>query len=219
MTATALNAKVLESCYGNFGCGSYNIPEVCNIVTRNGDITPSQVRYLLTDTQLLPPAQTYDMAWVGVPKMRVINFKDLVTLEIIRRLRAKGTSLADIRKAHTKLRHDNPEIVWPFAHESFFDTDSGGNSSDIAEGLTFGPSGYPNHWQLTKLVEIDPERATGKPVIAGTRCPAMVVAAMVKAEQRSSSPAEAAQIVADDMRLTVEEAKEATDFCANMNLR
>lgn len=208
------------------GDGVYTFPEAARIL-RRGDAHPSarQLRYWMT-SGLAPASHTSE---AGDP---VLNFVDLVSLEVVSRFRARGVSLHRIRQFEARLRDVFP-VDRPFAYEVFF-TDGASLWADVArdgqgvieligrrqnqyawtdairtfaQEIRFDPgSRRATSWALSPWIEIDPSIQFGMPVVAGTR----VTARTVEANLAVGSP----QDVAAWFGLTVEQVEGVRDYLA-----
>lgn len=208
------------------GEGIYTFPEAARIVLRDGG--PYSSRRLRS---WMKKGLTYGEhpTSADVP---VLSFSDLVSLEIVRRLRAEGLSLQKVRRIEERLRTWEPRLTRPFAHDVLFTDgvcvwaalhpesddaievigDHYGHSvwkaaiKSFATEIRFQPSGLRRavSWELTPWVIVDPEIQFGTPVVAGTRIPVRTI----KANLEVGTP----QQVADWYGLTVEQVEGARAF-------
>jgi uncharacterized protein (DUF433 family)/DNA-binding transcriptional MerR regulator len=181
------------------------------------------------NTGLTPPSYVADDG--GYP---ILTFEDLISLEVVRRLRHEGASLQAIRRVEEYLRSEC-SFDRPFAYKVFF-TDGaavwaqveGDEDSPIvievsgrrkhhyawreaiatfAEDIRFeGPDLHASKWAITPWVEIDPEVQFGAPVVAGTRIPVRTIVTNLKA----GTPED----VADWYGLSIAQVKGARDYVA-----
>lgn len=179
------------------GEGTYTFGEAARILRRSTrTVTNQRLRYWIK-TGLSPASRVADDG------EDVLTFEDLVSLEIVHRLRDEGASLQSIRRVEVELRRLFPELERPFAHELFF-TDGasvwaqvhgedavieivGKNRSHyawrdairtFARDIRFeGPGGKAARWTLSPWVEINPTIQFGAPVVTGTRVAVRTVAA------------------------------------------
>ncbi len=184
----------------DLGEGLYTFPEAARILQRGAErVSVRQLQYWMA-TGLTPSSYEAD----GVP---LLSFDDLVSLEVVKRFRWKGTTLQRVRGFESELRaytgHDRP-----FAYKSFF-TDGAelwgqkwGEKGPIGMQLTgarkghvvwmdaiktfarevkyVGQEQHAAQWNLTTYVQIDPTIQFGAPVVRGTRVTVETVAANLK---------------------------------------
>lgn len=189
--------------------GVYTMAEAARILGRGSHpASTRQVRYWLTTGLTSPSFRA--AGWSA------LSFEDLISLEIVRRLRAKGVSLYKIRRLEEALRELNTGRARPLAYEAFF-TDGAsiwaqelnGDADDVievvgryhkqyawthgiktfAEEIRFeGPRGQAVAWSPTPHVDLDPRVQYGAPVVRGTRIPVSAIEANLTA----GTPAEVA---------------------------
>lgn len=185
-----------------FGDGIYTYAQAAAILGRGEDsVKSSRVRSWIR-TGLAPPSFQLD-------RWGILSFHDLVSLEVVRRLRAEGVSLQKVRQLEAKLRDDYPERARPFAYEVFF-TDGATIWLQVRdEGdpyLVEAVGRRPDHivwdgaiasfateirfdkedkralsWSPSKWVDIDPLVQFGSPVVKGTRIPVRTIEANLRA--------------------------------------
>ena len=137
----------------------------------------------------------------------MLSFDDLISLEVVRRLRDGGASLQSIRAVEQTLREEYPDLDRPFAFEVFF-TDGAnvwvsvaGDThlvkelhhrknqfawrdaiATFATDIKFeGPRGHATRWQLSPWIEINPAIQHGSPVVTGSRVTIKTIAANLEA--------------------------------------
>ncbi len=207
------------------GEGVYTFSEAVRILRAfDAKVSVRQLRYW-TDTNLVLP--TYH-----IEDESILNFDDLISLEVIRRFRNEGTSLHRIRRLLDALRQRYPALIKPFAYQKFY-TDGAsvwaeeiGETGPIAVELvgrrpsqrvwtgairTFaadiqfeGEDEHASTWHLTPWVDINPKVQFGAPVVAGTRVPVRTIEANLEV----GSPKE----VADWYGLTVRQVEGVRNF-------
>lgn len=210
-----------------FGAGVYSFPAAASLVR---GVSPRQLRYWVR-SGLTPPTHPRDPArpWDS----DVLSFHDVISLELIRRMRAQGVSLQSIRTLESQLRVHAPEADRPFAHNIFWtdgvnvwyalepDDDrllvqatgmQRGNMawkpaiSTFSTEIKYGETGAATLWSPHHHIDIDPQRHFGEPVITGTRVAVHTIVANLEA----GTPTE----VADWYNLTVEQVEAARDYAA-----
>lgn len=174
-----------------FGLGIYSFPVAARIISDRRLERPVTSRALRYWMQVgLTPA-TFGK---GTPGSVVLSFYDLVSLEVVRKLREAGASLQAIRALELLLRERAPDLPRPFAHEIFL-TDGESIWGQLTPGHVVELVGkrpeqtgfkaivksfaqeidYRDRlaatWRLTPWVEVDPEVHFGAPVVAGTSVP------------------------------------------------
>lgn len=186
--------------FADLGAGVYTLPEAARILGRGSEpVSQRQVRYWLK-TGLTPPSYETDYG-------KALSFHDLISLEIVRRLRNEGVSLQGIRHLEATLREMYPNRDRPLAYDSFF-TDgatiwvrvAGDDAPGVIEvgrylkqyawpdgvrtfatEIRFGDNdGGADLWTPTKWVELDPKVQFGTPVVRGTRIPVRTIVANLK---------------------------------------
>jgi uncharacterized protein (DUF433 family) len=179
----------------------YTFSEAAAILGRGEDAVTSRQVYYWIRTGLTPPS----LEALG---RGVLSFHDLISLEIVRRFRARGVSLQKVRRVEERLRSVYEERERPLAYEVFF-TDGAsiwaketgdldpklievaGKRPDhyvwtdsittFAEEIEFeGHSRRASSWTPAPWVSIDPDIQFGTPVVAGTRVPVRTVGANLK---------------------------------------
>jgi uncharacterized protein (DUF433 family) len=179
-----------------FGAGIFSFPAASRLLqSRDPDVTIGQLRYWIK-SGLTP------LAYARSGTSDLLSFKDLMSLEVVRRLRTAGASLQGIRRAETEMRHQHPEQDRPFAYKQFFTDGSAiwasSNPSDdqVLElhgrrrgHIAWKPAiatfateirykdDVAASWALTEWVEVDPAIQFGEPVIRGTRIPLSTIEA------------------------------------------
>jgi uncharacterized protein (DUF433 family)/DNA-binding transcriptional MerR regulator len=185
------------------GEGIYTFPEAARILCSAGnDVSTRQLRHWIARGLAAPVT-------VADADFSVLTFDDLVSLEVVRRMKARGASLQAIRRFNDALRAQFPDLgEHPFTYKVFFmdgasiwaqiDDDfsslvelSGrrpGQYAWRAMIATFAKAirwsdGSPPHavaWKLTPWVAIDPVIQFGAPVVIGTRVPVQAIAANLR---------------------------------------
>jgi uncharacterized protein (DUF433 family) len=208
------------------GEGIYTFPEAARILRHAGNhVTSGRLRYWM-NTGLTPASYRTDDG-------PILTFEDLISLEVVRRLRREGATLQSIRLVESVLRREC-SFDRPFAYQVFF-TDGASVWAELvgevgpvvielsgkrrnqyawkdaiatfAKDIRFDkPTGHATQWSLTPWVEIDPQVQFGAPVVAGTRIPVKTIVANLEA----GSPAE----VADWYGLTIAQVEGARDYVA-----
>ncbi len=180
----------------SFNEGVYTVAEAARILGRGAEPASSrQVRYWLASGLTTPTHRVADSV--------ALSFEDLISLEIVRRLRAKGVSLHSIRRLEEALRELNTDRERPLAYEAFFTdgasiwaqgSDADANDvievvgryhkqyawthgiSTFADEIRFEPaSGRAITWSPTPYVDLDPRIQFGAPVVSGTRIPVRTI--------------------------------------------
>jgi uncharacterized protein (DUF433 family) len=194
-----------------FGAGVYSFRMAAEIITqgahqdRSSSVSSSTLRRWIRAG--LAPASFGR----GVQETDVISFFDLVSLEIVRRLKDEGASLQRIKKLEQHMREVKPDLVRPFAHEAFW-TDGSAIWAELGPGdqlielvgrvnqYAWKPSvasfateirykgGVAASWTVAEYVEIDPQVHFGAPVVRGTSVPVSTI----RAELQSATPEEIA---------------------------
>ena len=182
----------------DLGVGVYTYSEAATILGRGPDAVSSrQVNYWI-QTGLTPPS-------MRALNRGVLSFHDLISLEMVRRFRAKGVSLQRVRWFEERLRHEYKDRHRPMAYDVFF-TDGAaiwareageedpklleivGKRQDhyvwtesiltFAEEIEYeGPSGAATSWSPAPWVSLDPDVQFGTPVVAGSRVPVRTIGA------------------------------------------
>jgi uncharacterized protein (DUF433 family) len=192
------------------GEGIYTFSEAAGIlrgITR--EVSTRQLRYWM-NTGLTPASHAVDGE-------SVLSFEDLISLEIVRRLKIEGgASLQSIRKVEAALRRYFPLYERPFAHKVFFTDGADVWAEVVGEGgrivlqltgsrrdhyawrdavATFakdirfeGSDAHASRWHLSPWVEINPAVQFGAPVVVGTRVPITTIEANLEV----GTPAEVA---------------------------
>lgn len=190
-----------------FGSGIYSFPAASRLLrSRDPDITSRRLHYWI-ESGLAPPA------YARSGSSDLLSFLDLVSLEVVRRLRRAGASLQGIRRAELEMRRHHPDQQRPFAYKQFF-TDgsaiwvaSNPKEDDVLElhGVRRGHMAWKQaiatfadeiryehdvaaSWALSDWVELDPAIQFGAPVIRGTR----ITVATIEAELELATAEEVA---------------------------
>jgi uncharacterized protein (DUF433 family)/DNA-binding transcriptional MerR regulator len=99
----------------SFGTGIYSFPAAAKLLAKHQPgLQPGTLRYWMK-TGLTPAS--YGKAPSGSD---LLSFHDLVSLELVRRFRAKGVSLQRVRKLESELKRRYPKIVRPMAYNVFY---------------------------------------------------------------------------------------------------
>lgn len=211
----------------SFGTGVYSFSEAARIlVHRDHNARAATLRRWVSDG-LTPP--TFGRVEGGA----VLSFHDLLSLEVVRRFRAKGISLQKLRALEQVLRERHPGVARPFAHELFFTDgvaiwmeqgpEDGPSLVEVvgrrpgqyawrpaietfADEVRYSPEGEALSWSLTERIEIDPRLQFGVPVVKGTRLPISVIAR----ELAGHTPEQ----IADWHAVEVEDVRDVRDFLA-----
>lgn len=174
------------------GAGLYTFPEAARLLSRGNErVVPQRLRSWVNHG--LTPA----VRPTGGDEL-FLTFLDLVSLEIVRRLHARGASMQKIRRAEEKLRMVRPGIQRPFATHSFFTDGVGvwvevnGETEELvgrhagnlvwepairsfAEEIRFDHDASAFAWDIDEWVELDPTVQFGAPVVRGTRIPVATI--------------------------------------------
>jgi uncharacterized protein (DUF433 family)/DNA-binding transcriptional MerR regulator len=177
-----------------FDAGVYSFATAARLID---GASARQLRYWVR-SGLTPPTHPRDPArpW----ESHVLSFHDVISLEIVRRMRGLGVSLQKVRTLEAQLRTYRPQAQRPFAHELFwtdgvdgwFELEPGDTRLVQATGrdqrnLAWKPAiatfaeeidyeaGTAVRWKPAEHVHIDPRRQFGDPVVAGTRVPVRTV--------------------------------------------
>lgn len=174
-----------------FGTGILSFPAVAKLIDR----PTATVRRWVSEGLVAP---SYGRGSAGSD---VLSFHDVVSLEVIRRLREAGVSLQRVRALEVALREAFAAIARPFAHRALFtdgaavwvsldpDGDAAielvGRRKDqlawlppiatFAEQIEFDATGAAQLWNIAEHIVVDPNRQFGSPVIQGTRVPVLAV--------------------------------------------
>ena len=176
-----------------FGTGIYSVPQARVILGRSaasiglaGPRLSSRKLHHWLKTGLVPV--TLDRLAETV----LLTFDDLISLEMVRRLRAVGLSLQRIRRAEADLRRLLPGVSRPFARRLFFTDgrDIWAEIEDTTQELVGSRQGHlvirdaigtfakeirydaedrAVAWDVSDHVEINPRVRFGDPVVRGTR--------------------------------------------------
>jgi uncharacterized protein (DUF433 family) len=179
------------------GEGVYAFSEAAQIIrSKSPGVTTRQLRYWMT-SGLTPATHVVD-------GQEVLTFDDLISLEVVRRLRTEGASLQSVRAVEAVLRHEY-NMRRPFAYEVFF-TDGANVWAEVvgekgrivielagrrrnqyawrdaiatfAEDIRFeGEAMHATRWRLSEWVVVNPKMQFGQPVLANTRVPMSTIAA------------------------------------------
>lgn len=179
-----------------FGVGVYSFPAAARLVS---NASAKRLRSWMR-SGLTPPS--YDRG--GSPS-DLLSFLDLISLEVVSRIRSAGVSLQKIRLLESELRRVR-DVPRPFAHEVFF-TDgadvwyqlerddstlvlatsrTAGNLawrsvvSSFAEQIHY-EDGRAAQWRPAASVLIDPGVQFGAPVVEGTRITVQTIVENLKA--------------------------------------
>lgn len=208
-----------------FDAGVYSFAAAARLID---DATARQLRYWVR-SGLTQPTHPRDPARPG--QSDVLSFHDVISLEIVRRMRRLGVSLQKIRTLEAQLRAHRPTANRPFAYELFwtdgvnvwFELEPGDSRLVQATGrdrrnlawqpaiVTFAEEveyedGAAALWKPAEHVHIDPRRQFGAPVVAGTRIPVHTVVENLEV----ATPPE----VADWYGLSVEQVEAARAYGA-----
>ncbi len=176
-----------------FGTGIYCVPQAAMILGRSaasfglaGPRLSSRKLHHWLKTGLVPATRERPAEPV------LLTFDDLISLEVVRRLRAEGLSLQRIRKAEADLRSLLPGVSRPFARRLFF-TDGrdiwaevGETNQELvgyrqghlvirdaigtfAKEIRYDAEDRAVAWDVSDHVEINPRVRFGDPVVRGTR--------------------------------------------------
>lgn len=208
-----------EAPAARFGEGVISFPQAARVIHRPTNTLRSWLRRGLVGA-------THGR---GTSGSDILSFHDLVSLEVIRRLRDKGVSLQRIRGLEVALRQAYPEIKRPFANRVFF-TDGasvwvdlagddrallelvGGHRGQLAwtaaiesfaDRINYDESGAARSWDLTEHVVIDPAVNFGTPTLRGTR----IAVDTVKANLEVASPEEVAVLLGLDVESVIATAR------------
>jgi uncharacterized protein (DUF433 family)/DNA-binding transcriptional MerR regulator len=194
----------------DIGTGVYSFPEASQILRSSGDpVSSRQLRYWLGRGL----ASTFSESEGSYP---LLTFKDLISLEVVRRLKKYGASLQAIRYLNERLKSEF-EYDSPFAYEIFFtdgasiwaQVDDDPNRAIELVGKRRGHFVWrevitsfakqikwseekprvAESWRLSNWVEIDPRIQFGAPVVLGTRIPILTI----KSNLSLGSPEEVAE--------------------------
>lgn len=166
----------------DLGSGVYSFADAARIIARSaGRMSSRQLHYWAA--QGLCGSQ----AVVGE---EILNFQDLVSLEMVSRFRGQGVSLQAVRVAHRRLQARHPEHSHPLAASVFYTdgerlwaADAGevieivGKVDQLAWRDIVGSfaseitleNGVATRWRPTQWVELNPRVQFGAPVVADTR--------------------------------------------------
>lgn len=206
------------------GTGIYSFPAAARIVHEDPRRLRSWMKTGLTPASYTQPAGKSD----------VLSFHDLVSLEMVKRLSARGVSLQKIRVLESELRRYKPDVTRPFAHEIFF-TDgvdiwyqlepddqrlvqaTGRNQRHVAwreavrsfaEEIVY-EQGIAVRWIPDEHISIDPKVQFGAPVVEGTRVTVTTIAANLEVGT--------AEQVANWFDLTIEEVRAAGSYATEIH--
>lgn len=204
------------------GAGVYSFPVAARLVGRR----PGTLRRWLR-SGLTPPS--YDR----VPgKSDVMSFHDLISLEVVDRMRATGVSLQKIRLLESELRRLFPATDRPFALRAFFTdgvdvwvelepddhrlVEATGRKrrqlawrdaiASFADEIVYDDDGVAAQWLPAEHVVIDPHINFGEPVVDGTRVTVATVAANLEVASVDQ--------VADWFQLTVDQVEAAGAYAS-----
>lgn len=184
------------------GQGLYTFSEAARILRNAVEPVSASTLRRWTTSGLVSPAS---VTAAGEP---LLNFDDLVSLEVIRRFRREHVSLPSIRRLEEELRLRH-QLARPFAYQIFY-TDGAdvwakvagpdgtmhlieirgrrpnhyvwvGAIETFATQIDFGEDGRAEVWRPSRWVEINPHLQFGAPVVAGTRIPVSTIAAQLRA--------------------------------------
>ena len=185
----------------DLGTGVYSFPEASEILRSSGEpVSSRQLKYWL-NRGLASTFRDSDDSYT------LLTFKDLISLEVVRRLKNNGASLQAIRSLNERLRNDY-DYDRPFAYEIFY-TDGASIWAQIDDDphraieLVGRRSGHfvwqdaitsfakqikwsaerphvAESWRLSSWVEIDPRIQFGAPVVIGTRIPILTIKSNLK---------------------------------------
>jgi uncharacterized protein (DUF433 family)/DNA-binding transcriptional MerR regulator len=204
-----------------FGVGIYSFPAAARLVRER----PAKLRYWMK-SGLTPP--TYEQP---PGRSDVLSFHDLLSLELVKRIRSYGVSLQKIRLLESELRRYRPEAARPFALDVFF-TDgidvwyqlepndhrlvqaTGKHRRHLAWKDAVNKfakevvyvEGTAVRWRPEQHISIDPQIHFGEPVVDGTRVSVATIAENLEAGT--------AEQVANWYGLTVEQVEAAGAYAA-----
>lgn len=208
-----------------FDVGVYSFPAAARLLR---GASARQLRYWMR-SGLTPPTHPREPTrpWDS----DVLSFHDLVSLELIRRMRTLGVSLQKLRTLEAQLRSHRPDTERPFAHRVFWtdgvdvwvELEPGDDRLVQATGrdrrnLSWQPAiatfadevdyeqGAAVLWKPAKHVEIDPRRQFGEPIVAGTRIAVRTVLANLEVGT--------VEEVADWYGLTLNQVEAASTYAA-----
>lgn len=220
-------SAILERASNSFGLGVYSAPEAWQILSRS--------RFPLSRSALQRwVREEVVAASLSGARWDCLSFEDLISLEVIRRLRHAGVSLQAIRSLIKELRAIRPDLQRPLAnyvlktdgariyaeiHDRFGEATTievvGSNRgqavwASIIESfvtdVSYDESGRPTTWRLHPYIEADPAIQCGAPTVAGTRVPVSSVVANLE----DASPLE----VADWFGLTLDEVRAVMEYAS-----
>jgi uncharacterized protein (DUF433 family)/DNA-binding transcriptional MerR regulator len=178
------------------GVGIYSFPAAARLVGEK----PRKLHYWM-ESGLTPPSYKQARG-----QSDVLSFHDLLSLEMVKRIRSFGVTLQKIRLLESELRRYNPSAPRPFALEVFF-TDgvdiwyqlepndqrlvqaTGKHRRHVAwrdAVASFAheivyDDGIAVRWHPEPYVSIDPRVHFGEPVVQGTKVSVTTIAANLKA--------------------------------------
>lgn len=202
-----------------FGVGVYSFPQAARLIE---GASPHKLRRWVR-TGLTPP--TFQRSGPS----DVLSFLDVVSLEVVRRMRLLGVSLQKVRILESELRRDHPDATRPFALDVFwtdgvqvwYELEPGDSRLVQGTGRQRGQlswvgavgafaqeiryeGGVAASWHPSDHVAIDPRVRFGEPVVAGTR----IAVATIVANLEEGSPDD----VARWFDLTVEQVRDAEGY-------
>lgn len=206
------------------GTGIYSFPAAARIVQEDSRKLRSWMKTGLTPASYAQPTGRSD----------VLTFHDLLSLEMVKRIRSRGVSLQKIRLLESELRRHNPDVTRPFALEVFF-TDgvdvwyqlepndqrlvqaTGRNARNVAWRAAVASfadeivydHGVAVRWLPEAHISIDPKVQFGAPVVEGTR----VTVATIAVNLEAGTPEQ----VAGWFDLAVEQVRAAGAYAAAIN--
>lgn len=205
----------------DFGVGVYSFPVAAKLL----QASPRRLRHWMK-TGLTPAS--YER---GEALSDVLSFHDLISLEIVHRMRDLGVSLQKIRILESELRRFHPNALRPFAFQIFwsdgvnvwYELEPGderlvqgagpdrrqlawrGVIRSFAEEIDYR-QGAAVRWRPLPHIELNPRVQFGEPVISGTRATVKTIVANLEV----GTPED----VARWFDLTVEQVRAAQRVCS-----
>lgn len=217
-------AAVVSPVAPEFGEGVYSFPAAARLVR---GASARQLRYWIR-SGLTPVTHSRQAQSKGSD---VLSFHDVISLEIVRRIRDAGVSLQKVRTLEAQMRNVHPDVPRPFALQRFwtdgvdvwYELEPGdqkllqatGRDRDnfawrdgvasFAEEIEY-EDGVASLWHPQEWINIDPRIHFGEPVITGTR---VAVATIVNNLRAAST-----EDVAGWYGLSVEQVAAAAQYAA-----